>query len=219
MYLSFLMYEKESPYNISPTSLLSPLSSKWQKLGLLAFQLIGLSKTSLWLSLCVWWGNHLRSHSVSKLGAFCKEQYVPTFILSSLHNVSPCLERREASSQPPPKSCFREHFFGKRCDFSQFLHCLYLISFLTVGGSRGKAVEGEGGGAAFSAFTPQDPSSSSTFLCLCVFYNYFTLRKYSPVDKTNILALLHGISESNCCQNCLCNVFLFPGRREKRSQC
>lgn len=61
---------------------------------------------------------------------FRREQYVPTFVLSSHPNVSPCPETREASSQPLPKRHFREPFFGKRCDCLN--SCVVYIWFLSL---------------------------------------------------------------------------------------
>lgn len=93
------------------------------------------------------------------------------------------------------------------------MYCSHLIS-VPLEGSRENALKGQVGGAAFSTLTPRTQvAAPCAFVFLC-FINYFIWKKKkksSLVDKTNILAVLHWILESDSCQNCLYNVFIFPG--------
>lgn len=170
------MCEKESPFKISLTFLVSPSSSKWQKLELVAFQLVGLSRTNLWLSLCVWWGNHLRSLSESKLWTSVESNMSPHLYSAAIPMSALALRRGRHPHSLYPKDILENPSLGK--DVIVSILVLFIFDFfLCRGRVQGKSTGRGRGGVAFSAFTPQDASSSSTGICLHVSYKLFHLKK------------------------------------------
>ena len=149
----------------------------------LAFQIIWHKQNpSVVVTMCV--GETILDAFLNQSTGLSGEGNVPVYAYSAASRMSAFILRGGAILIVSALKPFGGTFLWEEILFSQFLDCFYLISSLPVGGSRGKALQGEVGGEALSTLihrTPLPPPQGvPACICVHVFYKLFDLNKVLP---------------------------------------